>query len=72
MCECDRDAKRQRFDQLQDWLVDFGSSVFIAEGHQVMAANRHVPRELLATDRRFYQAMNHQNCTTNYLPGWAG
>jgi ABC-type transport system substrate-binding protein len=72
LCECDRHAKRQRFDELQDWLVDFGSSVFIAEGHQVMAANRHVPRELLATDRRFYQALNHQNCTTNYLPGWPG
>jgi ABC-type transport system substrate-binding protein len=71
LCECDRHAKRQRFDDLQDWLTEFGSSVFIAEGHQVMAANRHVPPALLATDRRFYQALNHQNCTTNYLPGRA-
>ena len=68
LCECDRAAKRQQFDALQDWLTDFGSSVFIAEGQQVMAANRHVPAELLSPDRRFYQALNHQNCTTNYLP----
>ncbi len=71
LCECDRSVKRQRFDALQDWLTDFGSSVFIAEGHQVMAANRFVPAGLLSPERRFYQALNHQNCTTNYLPGWA-
>jgi ABC-type transport system substrate-binding protein len=68
LCECDRPAKRQRFNELQSWLTDFGSSIFIAEGHQVMAANRHVPPELVAPGNRFFQALNHQNCTTNYLP----
>jgi ABC-type transport system substrate-binding protein len=68
LCECDASRKRERFDELQSWLVDFGSSVFIAEGHQVMVANRHVPPSLIAPDSRFFQALNHQNCTTNYLP----
>ncbi len=69
LCECDRHAKRQRFNELQTWLTEFGSSVFIAEGQQVMAANRHVAPSLLSTEGRFFQALNHQNCTTNYLPG---
>ncbi len=71
LCECDRTAKRQRFDELQSWLTEFGSSVFLAEGQQVMVANRHVPAALLSTEGRFFQALNHQNCTTNYLPGWS-
>jgi hypothetical protein len=33
-----------------------------------MVANRHVPASLIAPDSRFFQALNHQNCTTNYLP----
>jgi ABC-type transport system substrate-binding protein len=68
LCECDSGRKRERFDDLQSWLVDFSSSVFIAEGHQVMVANRHVPTSLIAPESRFFQALNHQNCTTNYLP----
>jgi hypothetical protein len=67
LCECDRHAKRQRFEDLQSWLTEFSSSVFIAEGQQVMAANHHVPAALLSPQGRFYQALNHQNCTTNYL-----
>jgi peptide/nickel transport system substrate-binding protein len=68
LCECDAGIKRHKFSELQSWLVDFGSSIFIAEGHQVMAANRHVPAGLIAPESRFFQALNHQNCTTNYLP----
>jgi ABC-type transport system substrate-binding protein len=68
LCECDAHRKRERFDELQSWLVGFGSSVFIAEGHQVMVANRLVPPSLIAPESRFFQALNHQNCTTNYLP----
>jgi hypothetical protein len=33
-----------------------------------MVANRFVPPAMLSTEGRFYQALNHQNCTTNYLP----
>lgn len=68
LCECDAARKRTLFNELQDWLIDYSSSVFIAEGHQVMVANRHVPASLIAPDSRFFQALNHQNCTTNYLP----
>jgi ABC-type transport system substrate-binding protein len=68
LCECDAGRKRQQFDGLQSWLVEFGSSVFIAEGHQVTVANRQVPGSLIAPNSRFFQALNHQNCTTNYLP----
>jgi peptide/nickel transport system substrate-binding protein len=68
LCEPDAGRTRERFDALQSWLVEFGSSVFIAEGQQVMVANRHVPASLIAPESRFFQALNHQNCTTNYLP----
>jgi ABC-type transport system substrate-binding protein len=68
LCECDGRLTRERFDELQDWLVDFSSSIFIAEGHQVTVANRHVPQSFIAPESRFFQALNHQNCTTNYLP----
>jgi hypothetical protein len=37
----------------------------------VMAANRSVPAGLLSPEGRFFQALNHQNCTTNYLPSVA-
>ncbi|MBB3459290.1 peptide/nickel transport system substrate-binding protein [Rhizobium sp. BK313] len=66
--EKDRQRKRQRFDELQKWLIDFSSSIFIAEGQQVMAANRGVPASLIAPDSRFYHAMQYQNATSNYLP----
>jgi ABC-type transport system substrate-binding protein len=68
LCECDRNEKRRRFSELQSWLTDFGSSVFIAEGHQSIVGNRHVPKKLLSPQDRFFQALNHQNCTTGYLP----
>lgn len=68
LCESDRDKRHGRFDELQAWLTGFCSSIPIAEGRQVMAANRHVPPSLISPDARFYQALNHQNCTTNYLP----
>jgi ABC-type transport system substrate-binding protein len=66
--ERDRQRRREQFDELQHWLTQFCSSIFIAEGQQVMASNRHVPASLVSPDSRFYQALNHQNCTTNYLP----
>jgi peptide/nickel transport system substrate-binding protein len=66
--EKDRQRKRQQFDELQKWLIDFSSSIFIAEGQQVMAANKAVPASLIAPDSRFFQAMQYQNCTSNYLP----
>jgi hypothetical protein len=66
--ETDTVRKRQKFDRLQAWLVDFGSSIFIAEGQQVIAANRHVPASFIAPQSRFFQAMLYQNCTSNYLP----
>jgi hypothetical protein len=68
LCERDPGAKRRRFLELQNWLTDFGSSVFIAEGHQSIVGNRHVPKKLLSPQDRFFQALNHQNCTTGYLP----
>jgi peptide/nickel transport system substrate-binding protein len=68
LCECDAHSRRRQFDELQAWLTRFSSSIFIAEGQQVMAANRHVPASLTAPQSRFYQALNHQNCTTGYLP----
>lgn len=69
LLERDRRIKRRRFDDLQRWLIGFCSSVFIAEGLQVMASNRLVPASLVAPGSRFYQALNYQNCTTDYLPG---
>jgi peptide/nickel transport system substrate-binding protein len=66
--EPDSRRKRALFDDYQRWLIHFSSSIFIAEGQQVMAANRHVPPSLIAPESRLYQALNHQNCTTNYLP----
>jgi peptide/nickel transport system substrate-binding protein len=68
LCQHDRGKKRAAFDDLQAWLTKFSSSIFIAEGQQVMVANRFVPPAMLSTEGRFYQALNHQNCTTNYLP----
>jgi peptide/nickel transport system substrate-binding protein len=69
--EKDRDRKRQRTIDLQKWLVDFSSSIFICEGQQTMVANRHVPRSLIAPQSHFFQALQYQNCTTGYLPGHA-
>jgi ABC-type transport system substrate-binding protein len=69
--EKDRDRKRQRTIDLQHWLVDFSSSIFICEGQQTMVANRHVPRSLIAPQSHFFQALQYQNCTTGYLPGHA-
>jgi len=66
--EPDRDRKRQMFYELQAWLIDFSSSIFIAEGQQVLVANRHVPAGLTAPDSRFFQALQYQNCTSDYLP----
>ena len=68
LCERDRQSRREQFDELQLWLTRFCSSIFIAEGQQVMASNRHVSASLASPNARFYQALNHQNCTTNYLP----
>ena len=67
LLELDKIMKRRRFDDLQLWLIRFCSSVFIAEGHQVMASNALVPASLVSSSSRFYQALNHQNCTTHYL-----
>lgn len=68
LCDHDREHRRAAFDDLQQWLIGFSSSIFIAEGQQVMAANRRVPAAMISPEGRFYQALNHQNCTTNYLP----
>ncbi len=67
LCQHDRGKKRAAFDELQVWLTKFSSSIFIAEGQQVTVGNRFVPPAMLSTEGRFYQALNHQNCTTNYL-----
>lgn len=68
LLEPDRDRKRQRTLALQAWLVDFSSSIFICEGQQTMVANRRVPRSLISPQSHFFQALQYQNCTTNYLP----
>jgi peptide/nickel transport system substrate-binding protein len=69
LLEPDREKKKQRTLALQAWLVDFSSSIFICEGQQTMIANRHVPRPLIAPQSHFFQALQYQNCTSNYLPG---
>jgi peptide/nickel transport system substrate-binding protein len=71
LLEKDREAKRERTIDLQKWLVDYSSSIFICEGQQTMVANRYVPRSLIAPQSHFFQALQYQNCTTTYLPGHA-
>ena len=68
LLESDPRRKKQLTLDLQSWLVDFSSSIFICEGQQTMAANRRVPRSLISPDSHFFQALQYQNCTTNYLP----
>jgi ABC-type transport system substrate-binding protein len=68
LMERDPARKRSRFDALQAWLTDFGSSIFIAELQQAMVANQPVPRSLIAPRSRFFQALQYQNCTSRYLP----
>ena len=68
LLEKDPARKRQRFDELQAWLVDFSSSIFLAEVQHVTAVNRHVPDALIAPQSRFFQAIQYQNCLSIYLP----
>jgi ABC-type transport system substrate-binding protein len=62
----DRGSRRRQFDQLQDDIITFGSSIFLAEMQQVTVANRKVPKSLLAPDSRLYQATNYQNPKAEY------
>jgi ABC-type transport system substrate-binding protein len=65
----DRSARRQKFDQLQRDIVEFGSSIYLAEMQQVTIANQHVPGSLLAPGARLFQATSYQNPRAdNYLP----
>lgn len=64
------DAKRKQHlcEHLQGWLTDFSSSIFIGEVQQVLVANRSVPAALISPTSRFFQALQYQNCSSNYLP----
>jgi ABC-type transport system substrate-binding protein len=64
----DGERKRQLTVDLQHYLAGFGSSVFIAEMQQVIAANRQVPAAMIGPDSRFVHALGYQNPTSNYLP----
>jgi ABC-type transport system substrate-binding protein len=64
----DSTSKRQQTEDIQRFLAGFGSSIFIAEMQQVIAANRRVPASMIASDSRFLHALGYQNPKTNYLP----
>jgi peptide/nickel transport system substrate-binding protein len=68
LMEHDPVAKHDRCVHLQDYLVDFSSSIFIGEVQQVLVANSLVSPELIAPTSRFFQALQYQNCSSNYLP----
>ncbi len=69
LAERDRGQRARRMDALQAQLVEFGSSIFIAEGQFISLHNRHVPASLLAPDSRLYQALHFQNAAAHiYLP----
>lgn len=62
----DRAVRRRKFDQLQRSIIDFGSTIFLAETQQVTVASQHVPPALLAPHSRLYQATNYQNPKPDY------
>jgi ABC-type transport system substrate-binding protein len=68
LLERDPERKRACCVDLQTMLVDFSSSIFIAEVQQVLVANRKVPAGLLSPQARFFQALQYQNCASTYLP----
>ena len=68
LLECDAAAKRARFTDLQETIIDACTSIFIAEVQQTMVANRHVPQTLVRPESRFFQALQYQNCGSWYLP----
>ena len=68
LLERDPEQKRRCCIDLQGMLVDFSSSIFIAEVQQVLVGNRRVPAGLLSPQSRFFQALQYQNCASTYLP----
>ncbi|MCO5091215.1 ABC transporter substrate-binding protein [Bosea sp. (in: a-proteobacteria)] len=69
LLEPDAGRKRQRFDELQSYLVDFSSSIFLAEVQYATAQNSQVPRSFLTANTRPFHAFQYQNCISDfYLP----
>jgi hypothetical protein len=68
LLERDPERKRACCVDLQTMLVDFSSSIFIAEVQQALVANRKVPAVLLSPRARFFQALQYQNCSSTYMP----
>lgn len=70
LLEQDRDSKRRLFDDMQRYLIDFSSSIFIAEHQQTVAGNARVPAGLMDQDERLVTTLLLQNAITGYLPAW--
>jgi ABC-type transport system substrate-binding protein len=69
--EKDRQLKRQKFDDLEAMLVNFSSSLFLAEMQHVLVANKGVPSSMLSPDSRFFQALQYQNNSMYCMPSRA-
>lgn len=68
LLENDRAKKKSLFMDMQRYIVDFASSIFLAENVHAMVCTEAVPREFYAPDQRVYHALQYQNPTSNYLP----
>jgi peptide/nickel transport system substrate-binding protein len=60
--------KRRQFDDLQRQIVDYGATIFLGEMQQTLVANEHVAASTISPTSRFFQALEYQNATSNYLP----
>lgn len=68
LMESDKETKRVLFMAMQEKIVHFYSSIFLAENQHALVCNSNVPREFYHPGTRFFQALQYQNCTSNYLP----
>ena len=68
LMENDREKKKTLFMGMQKYIVDFASSIFLAENVHALAFTEAVPRQFYAPNTRVYQALQYQNPTSNYLP----
>jgi ABC-type transport system substrate-binding protein len=68
LMENEPEKKQALFMAMQKYIVEFSSSIFLAENIHALVFTKSVPPEFYAPNSRVYQALQYQNPTSNYLP----